>query len=105
MPLREALLPENKERKIAACATVAGMEEVSYADKNSGETRQFIKIKLQQNSDWMELVCWHSLYREHKKEISAWKDKTVILTAVIKHSDYTGCNTLNLLKTSLLFSL
>ncbi|MDR2626473.1 MAG: DNA polymerase III subunit alpha, partial [Dysgonamonadaceae bacterium] len=105
MSLKEALLPENEGRKIAICATVAALEEVSYTDKDSMEKKQFAKVKLQQNNDLMELVCWNTFYREHKKEFAGIKDKTVILTATIKYSDYSGCNTLNMLKTSILFNL
>jgi DNA polymerase-3 subunit alpha len=101
--LKEALLPENGGRKIVVCATVAALEEVSYTDKNTLEKKQFVKVKLQQNSDLMELVCWNTFYREHKKEFTGIKDKTVILTATIKYSDYSLGNTLQILKTSLLF--
>ena len=31
---------------------------------------------------------------EHHTEIQSLKDRVVILTAVIRYSDYNGCNTL-----------
>jgi DNA polymerase-3 subunit alpha len=105
MSFRETLIEENEGKRIAVCATALDTEEVSYRDKGSGEKKQFLKVKLQQNNDLMELVCWDSFYRERKKQMSEIKDKIVILTAVIKYSDYSGYNTLNTYKTSLLFSL
>jgi DNA polymerase-3 subunit alpha len=105
MSLKEALQPENEGRKIAVCATVIALEEVSYTDKSTLEKKQFAKVKLQQNSDLMELVCWNTYYREHREEFTGIKDKTLILTATIKYSDYSLCNTLQMLKTSLLFTL
>ena len=36
-------------------------------------------------------------------EVAALKGRVVILTAGIKYSDFSGCNTLNTYKTSLLF--
>ena len=40
---------------------------------------------------------------EHRTEIQSLKDRVVILTAVIRYSDYNGCNTLQTYKNSLLF--
>ncbi|KAA6302900.1 MAG: DNA polymerase III subunit alpha [Candidatus Ordinivivax streblomastigis] len=105
MTLREAAVLENEGKRIAVCATVIELDEVSYKDKSTGERKHFCKIKLQQNNDLMELVCWSDFYHEHKNEISALKDKIIIVTASIKYSDYTGSNNLNTYKTSLLFNL
>jgi DNA polymerase-3 subunit alpha len=105
MTLREATVLENEGKRIAVCATVVEWDEASYRDKSSGERKHFCKIKLQQNNEMMELVCWSDFYAEHKNEILSLKDKIIMVTAVIKYSDYTGSNHLNTYKTSLLFTL
>ncbi len=105
MTLREAAVLENEGKRIAVCATVIELDEVSYKDKTTGEKKQFCKIKLQQNNDLMELVLWSDFYSERKSEITVLKDKIIIITAIIKYSDYSGSNTLNSYKTSLLFKL
>ncbi len=48
-------------------------------------------------------MCWNDYYMEHRTEIQSLKDRVVILTAVIRYSDYNGCNTLQTYKNSLLF--
>ena len=44
-----------------------------------------------------------SYYMEHHTVIQSLKDRVVILTAVIRYSDYNGCNTLQTYRNSLLF--
>jgi DNA polymerase-3 subunit alpha len=105
MTLREAAVLENEGKRIAVCATVINVDEVAYRDKSSGEKKQFCKIKLQQNNDLMELILWSDFYREHKSDASFLKDNIIIVTAVIKYSQYTGSNNLNTFKTSLLLHL
>ena len=105
MTLRDAMITENEGRRVAVCATVIELGEVSYKDKTTGEKKQFCKIKLQQNNDLAELVLWSDFYSEHRNEIASLKDKIIILTAVIKYSDYLGCNVLNSFKTSMLFNM
>ena len=105
MKLRDAMILENEGKRIAVCATVLEVDEMSYKDKQTGEKKQFCKLKLQQNNDLMELVCWSEFYQEHKGELLAMKDKIIIITAIIKYSDYTGCNSLHTIKTSLIHQL
>ncbi|MBF0648601.1 DNA polymerase III subunit alpha [Dysgonomonas sp. GY75] len=105
MTLRDALVFENEGKRIAVCATVAEVEEMSYKDKSTGEKKQFCKLKLQQNNDLIELVCWNDFYLENKETLSGLKNKIIIITTVIKYSDYTGCNALNTYKTSFIHSI
>lgn len=105
MPLRDVLILENEGRRIAVCATVIDVEEHSYKDKTSGEKVLFAKVRLQQNNDLVELVCWNDFYAPHRQEILALKDRIIILTAHIRYSDYTGTNCLNTYKTSILSHL
>lgn len=105
MSLRDALIMENEGKRIAVCATVLEVEELSYKDKQTGDKVGFAKLKLGQNNDIIEAVCWNDFYTEYRREITGLKDKIIILTAVIKYSDYTGANTLNTIKSSLLFQV
>lgn len=103
MSLRNALLGENEGKRITVCATVTEFSECSYKDKTTGEKKRFGKLLLQQNNDLIECVCWNDFYLAHRSEITALKDKVVILTAVIRYSDYKGANGLQTYKTSLLY--
>ena len=105
MSLRDALSPDNEGKRIAVCATVAELSEISYKDKTTGEKKKFCKIKLQQNNDLMELVIWKDFYAAHKSEINNLKDKMIITTCIVKYSEYTGANNLQNYKTSLLFNV
>lgn len=102
MSLREAAVLENEGKRIAVCATVTQVEELSYKDKTTGDRVSFCKVVLQQNTDTMELVCWNDFYSAHRSQVAALKDRIVIVSAVIKYSDYAGVNTLNTYKTSIL---
>jgi DNA polymerase-3 subunit alpha len=105
MSLRDALSEDNEGKRVTVCATVTEFSECSYKDKTSGEKKRFGKLMLQQNNDLMECVCWNDFYLAHRTEIAALKDKVVILTAVIRYSDYKGANGLQTYKTSILYSV
>lgn len=105
MTLQDAMNMDNEGKRIAVCATVLEVDESSYKDKTSGEKKYFCKLKLQQNNDLMELVCWSDFYSENKIRINELKDKIIIVSAVIKYSDYMGSNSLNTYRTSMLFDL
>lgn len=102
MTLRDALLGDNEGKRIVVCATVTEVSESSYKDKSSGEKKRFGKLLLQQNNDLMECVCWNDFYLPHLSEINALKDRVVILTAIVRYSDYKGANGLQTYKTSLI---
>lgn len=105
MALRYALEADNEGKRIAVCATVIEQDEVSYKDKQTGENKRFCKLKLQQNNDLIELVLWNDFYLEHKANIKDLKDKMIIVTAIVRYNDYTGTNSLNTFKTSILCSV
>lgn len=102
MPLRDAMNMENEGKRIAVCATVIEVEELSYKDKQTGDRVGFAKLKLAQNNDLIEAVCWNDCYTQHRKLISEAKDKILILSGVIKYSDYSGSNSLNSMKNSII---
>ena len=75
---------------------------MSYKDKSSGEKKLFCKVVLQQNNDMMELIIWSDYYMANKALIAGMKNKVIIATAMIRYSEYTGTNSLNTFKTSLI---
>lgn len=103
--VRKALDKDSEGKKIALCATVTDMEEISYKDKKTGERKHICKLHLQQNNDLIKLVCWNDFYVENKAELRDIKDKIIIVSAVVKYNDYSGGNSLNTYKTSRLFTL
>lgn len=103
--VHNALLSENEGKKVALCATVTEMEEISYKDKKTGEKKHLCKLHLQQNNDLIKLVCWNDFYIENKTELRDIKGKIVIVSAIVKYNDYSGGNSLNTYKTSRLFTL
>ena len=103
--VRKALDRDCEGKKIALCATVTDVEEISYKDKKTGEKKHICKIHLQQNNDLIKLVCWNDFYTENKAELRGIKDKIIIVSAVVKYNDYSGGNSLNTYKTSRLFTL
>ena len=103
LSLEEVLRDENDGRRAAVCATVVEVAEHSYKDKETGQRKRFAKLTLSQNNHLTECVCWNDYYMAHRTEILSLKDKVVILTAMVRYSDYNGCNTLQMTKNSLLF--
>lgn len=102
MELRSAMDLDNEGKRIVVCATVTDVEEKSYKDKISGEKKRFAKLTLQQNNDLMELVCWSDFLNDFKAPITSLKDKVIIISVIVKYSDYTGANSLNTHKTSII---
>lgn len=78
------------------------MEELSYKDRTTGDRVTFCKMTLQQNSDTVEAVCWNDFFSIRRAEIMGLKDRIVVLTGIIRYSDYSGINTLHTTKTSIL---
>lgn len=103
--VRNALQSESEGKKIALCATVTEMEEMSYKDKKTGEKKHICKLHLQQNNDLIKLVCWNDFYVENRAELRDVKGKIVIVSAIVRYNDYSGGNSLNTYKTSRLFPL
>ena len=103
LTLDEVARDENDGRRAAVCATVVDVAEHTYKDRETGSRKRFARLTLSQNNRLAECVCWNDYYMEHHTEIQSLKDRVVILTAVIRYSDYNGCNTLQTYKNSLLF--
>lgn len=103
MTLAKAADLDNEGKRIAVCATVLDMEVKSYKDKQTGEKKEFCKIKLQQNTDLIEMIMWNDFYQSRKHILQDIKDKIIIVTAAIGYSQYSSCNELKTLNSSLLF--
>lgn len=102
LSLHDVLEPAGDGRRAAVCATVTELSEHTYKDLTSGERKRFVKLTLQQNNDIAEMVCWSDTCEAHRDKISALKDRIVILTGMVKYSDYSGTNTLQSTKTTLI---
>lgn len=102
MSIVDALNLDNEGKRIVACATIIETEEKSYTDKSTGEKKRFIKLLLQQNNDTIEMVLWNDTLVHLSKDITKHKDKVIVVSAVIKYSDYTGTNSLSSLKSTIL---
>lgn len=103
LSLRDVMRDENDGRRAAVCATVVEVTEHSYKDRETGSRKRFAKLTLSQNNRLVECVCWNDYYTAHRTEIQSLKGKVIILTAMVRYSDYNGCNTLQTTKNSLLF--
>lgn len=103
LTLDEVARDENDGRRATVCATVVDVTEHTYKDRETGSRKRFAKLALSQNNRLAECVCWNDYYMEHHTVIQSLKDRVVILTAVIRYSDYNGCNTLQTYRNSLLF--
>lgn len=102
LSLREVLDPSGDGRRAAVCATVTELSEHTYKDRATGERKRFVKLTLQQNNDVAEMVCWSETCEAHRDKIPILKDRIVIVTGMVKYSDYSGTNTLQSTKTTLI---
>jgi len=103
IPLADVLRRENEKRRAAICATVSEYSEHSYKDQETGMSKRFAKLLLTQNGQTVECVLWDEFYKSHKSELTQISGKIIILTAMIRYSHYSGCNTLQSYHNSLLF--
>lgn len=103
IPLADVLRRENEKRRAAICATVSEYSEHSYKDQETGMSKRFAKLLLTQNGQTAECVLWDEFYKSHKSELTQISGKIIILTAMIRYSHYSGCNTLQSYHNSLLF--
>ena len=101
--LTDVMRDENDGRKAAVCAIVSEYSEHSYTDRETGQRKRFVKLILSQNNQTAECTLWDEFYRAHKEELQHIKGKIIILTAVIRYSDYTASNALQSYRNSLLF--
>lgn len=105
--LKQVLDRDNDGKRVAVCASIVDIEEKKYQDKKTGENKMFCKMLLQQNNDLVELVAWNDEWVRMRADITHGngvgfaKNKMIICSAQIRHSDYVGGNALQLYKTSI----
>lgn len=102
MSLHDVLDPASDGRRAAVCATVTELSEHTYKDRATGERKRFVKLTLQQNNDVAEMVCWSETCETHREKISALKDRIVIVSGMVKYSDYSGTNNLQSTKSTII---
>ena len=101
--LADVMRDENDGRRAAVCATVAEYSEHNYTDRESGMRKRFVKLVLTQNNQSVECTLWDDFYHAHRTELQHIKGKIIIITAIIRYSDYTAGNALQSYRNSLLF--
>lgn len=87
-------------KRAVICASVVDFEEKGYSDKETGERKSFTKMSLQQNNELMELVLWNEENERFKEKISISKGRIMIASVLVKWSDFSKSNVLQLYKTS-----
>nr|WP_239059482.1 DNA polymerase III subunit alpha [Bacteroides sp. 224] len=92
---------EEEGKKVAICATIVEIEEKKFKNKKTGDTETFCKMVLQQNNDTCECVIWPGEYADNRGKLLNAKDKLIIFSAIVKYSDYSGKNSLQFTKNSI----
>ena len=90
-----------KEKKGVICATICEVTDKTYKDKQTGETKHFGKIELQQNTETNILTIWDE-WPNVKKEMKDAAGRIVVAVVNVKWSDYDEKNTLQIGKSSFL---
>ena len=96
------LNPASDGRRAAVCASVTELTEHTYKDRATSERKRFAKLTLQQNNDVVEMVCWSETCETHREKISALKDRIVIVSGMVRYSDYSGTNNLQSTKSTII---
>lgn len=86
-------------KKGVICCTICDVHDKTYKDRQTGETKHFGKIDLQQNTDTNVLTIWDdwSILRPMLKNAAG---KILIAVAMVRWSDYDEKNTLQIGKSS-----
>jgi len=83
------------------CATICEVHEKSYKDKQTGATKHFGKLGLQQNTETNILTIWDD-WADLKKELKGAAGRIIVAVVNVKWSDYDEKNTLQIGKNSFL---
>lgn len=80
----------------AVCATITEVQDKSFKDKKTGETKHFGKIQVRQNTDIATIILWPDAW-EVKKHLFTGKVGRMFISAVmVKYSDYEQKYTMNI---------
>lgn len=100
--LKDVIDPDKDGKKVAVCATIVEMGEKKFVSKKSGETETFCKITLQQNNETSEMVIWPEEYKSARAKLIEAKNKLIVCMAMVKYSDFSGQNNLQLTRHNLI---
>lgn len=95
-------LPNMDGKKIAIVATVVDYKEKSFEDKETKQKKYFGTFTLQQNNELIELIVWPENYSRFKEQLINSKDKIILMSCMVKWSDFSNQNTLQDYKGSIL---
>lgn len=98
--IRDILEFEMEEKKVVLCATIVEMEEKKFRSKKTGLEECFCKLLLQQNNDTCECILWQEEYLMHQHKLKDALNKIIVVSGVVKYSDYNKTNNLQLNKNS-----
>lgn len=92
--LKDCLVPENEDEKVAVCATVAEVNEKKFESKKTGKTETFCTVILHQNNDIVEMVAWPEDYARLRGDIMKAKGRLIVVTGFLKYSSFANKNNL-----------
>lgn len=88
-------------KKAAICATVVEFKEKSFEDKEK-KKKNFGVQTLQQNTETIELIVWPENYETMKSQLINAKDHILLMSCMVKWSNFSNQNGLQDYKGSIL---
>lgn len=89
-------------KRTVVCATIADMVEKTYTDKSTMDKKSFLKLTLQQNNDTIEMTVWQEDLDKYRDLFVNCVGRIIIAYAIIKFSDFSNANTLQVFKSSII---
>ena len=89
-------------KRTVVCATIADMVEKTYTDKSTMDKKSFLKLTLQQNNDTIEMTVWQEDLDKYRDLFVNCVGRIIIVYAIIKFSDFSNANTLQVFKSSII---
>lgn len=72
----------------AVCATITEIQDKSFKDRKTGETKHFGKIQVRQNTDIATIILWPDAWEEKKHLFNGKVGRMFISAVMVKYSDY-----------------
>ena len=72
----------------AVCATIIEVQDKSFKDKKTGETKHFGKIQVRQNTDIATIILWPDAWDDKKHLFTGKVGRMFISAVMVKYSDY-----------------
>ena len=72
----------------AVCATIIEVQDKSFKDKKTGETKHFGKIQVRQNTDIATIILWPDAWEDKKHLFTGKVGRMFISAVMVKYSDY-----------------